>query len=465
MSLTLPKNLQKSVGFRLTVWYSGILILSSIFLFSLAYFLFSSSLIKQEHETIQLKLKELSAIFEAGGIKSLETEVFIEKGFQKKTPFFIRLAGPGNKTLFLVLPYPREEFNIKEVEANTDRDMMLIQLPARHGKNVLEVASTRLSSDYLLQVGKSTEDREKILRHFREIFVAVTIPLVLVGFAGGTFLASRALRPIRHLTKTIRSIRTGRMDARVPYPHTGDELEELAMLFNEMVAKIETLINGMRDCLDNVAHDLRTPMTRLRGIAEMALGSGQSFSSCREALADCIEESERILKMLSTLMDISEAETGTMKLDRGFVNMTSLLEEVLDVYRHVAEDKGISLRRWISGDLFLMADPTRIGQSLANVLDNAIKYTPSGGRIDIEAQRNDAQIVIHIKDTGIGINPDELSRIWERLYRCDQSRCEKGLGLGLSLVKAIIHAHNGRVEVFSEAGKGSTFSIFLPATN
>ena len=153
-------------------------------------------------------------------------------------------------------------------------------------------------------------ERKRVLRHFREIFAAVMIPLDLLGFVSGSLVSFRALRPIRHLVHTIRSIGSGRMDARVPNPQTGDELDELVTVFNGMIERIGTLINAMRDALDNVAHDLRTPMTRMRGIAEMALQSDNDPAACREALADSLEESERILKMLNTLMDISEAETG-----------------------------------------------------------------------------------------------------------------------------------------------------------
>jgi heavy metal sensor kinase len=464
MSLRSLKQLRKKIGFRLAVWYSGIFILSALFLFALAYFLLSSSLHKQDHEAIQLRLEELSALYQTGGRELLEREVTIEKKFEKKIPFFIRLAGRENETLFLYIPYQWVEFDIKQLEkVPLKTTITWTRLPVKNNRNALEVASIPLSNDYLLQVGKSTEDRAKILRHFRGIFTAVMVPLIVFGFAGGAFLAFRALRPIRHLISTVRSVGPGRMDARVPSPQTGDELDELTTLFNGMLEKIETLINGMRDSLDNVAHDLRTPITRFRGSAEMALQSDQNLEIYREALTDCIEESERMLTMLNTLMDISEAETGVMKLDTQSVNVSALIEGVVELYRYVAEDKGILVHTVTSNDLYLTADPNRMRQILANLLDNALKYTPSGGRIDIEAHHSGQQIVILVKDTGIGIHQEELPRIWDRLYRCDQSRSQKGLGLGLSLVKAIVQAHKGQIEVFSNPGKGSTFTISLPS--
>jgi heavy metal sensor kinase len=460
------KGLRKSVWFRLTAWYSGIFIASALLLFGIAYFLLSSSLNKQDRETIELRIKELSKAYQAGGIKSLEREVTVERKFQKKVFFFVRLAGKTNRTAFLSIPYQWTEFDLKKLEdpnfISAEEDMTWVWVPSKGGRNELRVASVHMGDDSLLQVGMSTDYREKVLRHFREIFAAVMIPLILFSLTGGTFLAFRALKPIRDLINTIRSIRSGRMDARVPGPQTGDEMEELITLFNEMVERIATLIKGMKNSLDNVAHDLRTPMTRLRGIAEMALQSDQNPDVYRDALADCLEESERILTMLNTLMDISEAETGVIRLDREILKVSDVLEDVVALYRYVAEEKHIAIHTTCRDGLLLNADRDRIRQVLSNLLDNAIKYTPEGGRIDMEAYRAGKEIFISVRDTGVGIPTEELPKIWDRLYRGDRSRSQRGLGLGLSLVRAIVNAHDGRVDVTSHPGKGSCFSIILP---
>jgi signal transduction histidine kinase len=335
--------------------------------------------------------------------------------------------------------------------------------PSKQGGDVLEITYGFLPNGYLLEVGKNIEDRKEILEHFRNTLAGIMIPMILISLAGGAFLAFRALRPIRNLIHTTQSIvDTGRMDARVPIGKTGDELDELSELFNRMLERIEGLIEGMRETLDNVAHDLRTPMTRLRNIAETALQSAPGRELYEETLADCLEESDRVLTLLNTLMDISEAETGTMKLSLVPVNISNLIEDTVGLYEYVAEDKSITLSVNCAKDIGMTADHNRMRQVLANLLDNAIKYTPHGGNIVVDAYQDQEHTVILVKDTGIGILSDEVPKIWDRLYRGDKSRSQPGLGLGLSLVKAVVQAHKGRIEVDSEPGVGSVFTLYLP---
>ncbi len=450
----------------MTAWYSIILILVSFLLFGIAYLLLSTTLEKHDREVIHLKLKELALLYEKGGIPTLEKEISAIKKFQRKRPFFIRIADAKNTTLFLRLGYQWAGFDIKKLENSPPKERPRWSiLRSTDDGNALQIETFLLPDHHWLQVGMTLGEREKLLERFREIFAAVLIPLILFGFAGGAFLSFRALRPIRALIHTVHSVETGDMTARVPGPGTGDELDELVRLFNGMLEQIETLILGMKGALDNVAHDLRTPMTRLRGIAEIAMQSNLKEAACKETLGRCIEESDQILTMLNTLMDISEAETGAMRLNPRAVNVRDLFTSAADLYAYVAEDKGISIRVQAPKDLIISADAARMAQVLANLLDNAIKYSPDQGReIEMTAEKNKNGVSISVADQGIGIPEADKARIWDRLYRGDQSRHQRGLGLGLSLVRAVVKAHKGSISVESAPGKGATFTIHLPAT-
>ncbi len=428
-------------GLRLALWYATLFVLGAIAIVFLTYYLTAASLAQRDRQIINAKLGDYAAAYQRGGVRVLAATVRAEQEVAPER-LFVRVVDRG-------------------VEA------VVLSMPEGWDPKSLETASARLDDGTLVQVGKSTEAREALLARFRATLGIVTLSIVVVALTGGWLATQSALSPIRRLTHAVRRIiRTGRTDARVPLAGTQDALDELTTLFNAMLDKIEGLVAAMRGSLDNVSHDLRTPLTRLRGTAEMALAGRADVERYREALAECVEETDRVLVMLNTLMDISEAESGAMQLQREPVHLSEIVGRAVDLYRDVADAKGVTLHVAVVADeAVVSADRTRLEQVAANLLDNAVKYTPTGGRVDIAVRREGSAAVLRVADTGPGIPRTELSQIWDRLFRGDASRAERGLGLGLSLVKAIVEAHGGTVAVESEPGRGSTFTVKVPAVS
>jgi heavy metal sensor kinase len=424
-------------GLRLALWYATLFVSGAIAIVFVTYYLTATSLAQRDQQIIKGKLGDYAAAYQRGGVRVLAATVRAEQQVAPER-LFVRVVDRGVESVVLSNPEGWD--------------------PSR-----LEMASARLADGTLVQVGKSTEARDDLLARFRATLGIVTLLIVVIALTGGWLATRSALFPIRRLTQVVqRIIRTGRTDARVPLAGTGDALDELTSLFNAMLDKIEGLVTAMRGALDNVSHDLRTPLTRLRGTAELALASPPNLERYREALADCVEESDRVLVMLETLMDISEAESGTLQLRREPVTLSEVVARAVDLYRDVADAKGVTLAADAPAEIVVVADRTRLEQVAANLIDNALKYTPAGGRVDVEVGRAAGAASLRVRDTGPGIPPDELPRIFDRLFRGDTSRAERGLGLGLSLVKAIVEAHDGTVDVVSEPGKGSVFTVMLP---
>jgi signal transduction histidine kinase len=454
-------TLRRALGLRLSMWYAAVFTLSTIGLVAVTYALLASSLARRDHDIIRATWREYATRYELGGLRALRSAIELEARTAGQERLFVRVLGPfGGDAVFMREPQGWQGYDVEELGNGADT----LGEELGHDRHaVLEVASARLPDGTVLQVGKTNEIRLALLQRFELIVGVVSIVALVIGVTGGLVLTRSTVEPIYELIDVVQNIiATGRTDTRVP-PRApqGDAVDQLSALFNAMLDRINALLAAMGESLDNVAHDLRTPIARLRAVAGRALESG-SAEQQREALSDCLEEADRILSMVNTLMDISEAETGVVTLHREPVPLRTLLGEVVELYEDVAEARHVTVTLEPGDDITVSGARDRLRQVFANLLDNAIKYTPEGGSVRTGVARAEGVAVVTVTDTGAGIPAEHLPRIWERLYRADASRSERGLGLGLSLVKAYVAAHGGTVDAVSDLGRGSIFIVRLP---
>ncbi len=458
-----------SIRFRLTLVYTAVAMVGVVVIFGFTFLSLYRTLQQDELRDMQQRLLSYWAQFQTGGVELLQEQIRVDNLVVGERPFVVRIADRTNETLLFSYPEVWRSFSVNRLEVLPLDPGRLHILTSPDYDFSIEVSGLWLSDDVYLQLGLSTETRTRLLALFRRNFVLIAAAVAVAGFVVGLVVAGRAFRPIARVTRVAREIvETGRLDARVETGTGAGELTQLVHLINRMLDRINRLVDGMRNTVDMVAHDLRTPITRLRAQAELALRDG-SPDEMESALAGTVEQSDEILRLVNTLLDITEAESGVMRLNRREFPVAPLLQEVYDLYEMVAEERRITLEVSAPPELQVDADRLRLRQVVTNLVDNALKYCRENGIVRISAESIDTvtgrSTRIRVTDTGPGLDPEERERVWERMYRGPVQPGQAGLGLGLSLVRAVIIAHGGRAWVESELGSGAEFTVEFPAKN
>ena len=467
--MSLKKRLHEiyhTLAFRLTCWYASIFMLSACLAFLFFYLLITLVIRQQTDQDLLSEARTFSSILSSQGAEALKHQAFLEAqaGGERKV-FFRLLYITGQLFSSSNMSYWRDiginNAAIKNLRANHQPVFDTIKIPNRAHK--IRILYASLGPGLILQLGRSMDNHTRIIEAFRKIFVTTMAVLFVLAAVVGWFMAKRALAGIDTVIQTARRISDRSLDERVPVKKQVDEIDQLATTFNQMLDRIQKLVTEIKEMSDSIAHDLRSPITRIRGIAEVSLTTGSSLKEYESMAGNTIEECDRLLDMINTMLIISKTEAGLGQFDRKELDIARVVRDACELFLPMAENEGLFLVCDAPQQLIINGDIRMIQRMISNLLDNAVKYTPAGGRIDVTAHLDGRQSVqIAINDTGIGISAADMPHIFERFYRCDPSRSQTGTGLGLSFARAIARAHGGEVTVTSVQNEGSTFKVTLP---
>jgi len=464
----------RSLSFRLVAWYAGVLTTVFILLGLLTFFLLRHYLevnlldiqarrARQIADTLVARIRRSDETKLGGEVESLYSPEANDRFIRitRSDGTVVYASGAPKDARFdpvLVPPLPLG------VPAADTRKVGPI------GGSLLIAARDTKASDgtiYRVEVGASGAPSEATLKHVLMMLAVGLSIAVAVAVAGGFVLVRRALVPVERIAHKAEEITQHNLSERLPVVHSGDEIERLSVSLNHMIARLEDAIHGSKQFVADASHELRTPLTVMRGELESLAQDVLLKRETRESLGSVLEEVGRLAEIVEGLFALSRLDAGEAPAECVRFDLSDLAVTTAEQMSLLAEDKRVTLTCVSSGEVPVKGDRARLKQVVVNLLDNAIKYTASGGQVSLRVRHEGAYAILDVTDTGIGIPASALPHVFKRFFRVDGSRSREqgGAGLGLSIVKSICTAHGAVLEVSSAPGRGSTFRVKQPLAN
>ena len=453
-----------TLAFRLTIRYALAFVVFLMAGLVLLYSAIEVILDEKMDEDLEEDVEEFRILYEQEGVERVKREIDREVKSDEQADLFIRLLDGSGRQLFAsdMTNWEKLKHDKRAFQHAVTEEPFLYTVELVDHEYPARIIYGALGDDIVLQLGESLEEKEEMLRIILEIYAVVFILAIPLASFLSWFMAKRVVWGIEQVSRTAAEIERGQLDKRVEITGQGDEIQNLANTFNSMLDRIRILVAEMREMTDNIAHDLRGPLARIRAIAEVGISTQKSPEEYQTAAADTVEECDRLLQMINATLDVAEAEAGLSSSTIDDVNFSELVSDACELYQPVAEEKQISLACNIDSGCHLRGHIQNLQRMLSNIVDNAFKYTPAKGTINVELRCTQELLTVSVADTGPGIPETDQPRIFERFFRCDQSRSEDGCGLGLSFSRAVARVHGGDIKVESNPGWGSKFTITFP---
>jgi heavy metal sensor kinase len=464
MSSKTARSLFGTVTFRLALWYA-VMFAALAFVFVLLFeFAVYTSLRQRADRRLHEEARRLQNFERQHGLRALRDELGSEAELNGITrTFYVRLS-PGMEVLAASDLNPWRGVDVRAVAQQCPVDGELYRsLPVPGCEQRVRVLARRDADGGALVIGDTREDDSELRERNWQTAATVLALMLACGGLVGWIVATRAMAGVKRVAAAATHIGRQDLSRRVPVLGEGTEIDELARAFNEMLERIQGLVTELKEVTDSIAHDLRSPVTRIRGLAETTLTGAPSLERYQDLAGAVVEDCDRLISMINTMLEIATTDAGVTPLPQTDVDLAAVARDAAELFQPVAEDRGVGLELVVGPEpLLTRGDPARLQRALANLVDNAIKYTPSGGRVSVHAEAAAAWITVAIADTGMGIAPEDLPRVFDRFFRGDRSRSAPGNGLGLSLARSIVQAHGGEITAASVPGCGSTFTLRLP---
>ena len=453
-----------SISFRLTLWFTAVFLCGFVILGVAMWLGWSYTLANGRDRTLTRRATRAFEVLM--NFSTAPQDVLFKRydEFVDATPEgnLIHIFDPRGRLLYPRISTAPPAFPWPKPPRTGDDEIENVMFQGKEYR-ILERYAAFGSQTFLIMAAGQLEDNRQMLAQFTMGLIE-TIPILLAATAlAGYFMSRRVLQPVDKLTNAVRSLTIGNLSERLPISHTGDELQRLAETCNEMLARLETAVAQTKRFTADASHELRSPLSYIRTVSEYALRQPNLSPEIREIFEEILDECGETTRLLEDMLLLARADTGNVDIPFETTDLSELVKDSLGRAQVLAAKKRHQLTlQCVNGPFEIRGDRSILRRLIWTLLDNAIKYTPEGGRVDVQLEQSGAQVRLRFADTGIGIAPELVPRVFDRFFRADPSRSQEGAGLGLAIAKWIADVHHANLSVESELGVGTAFTVVFP---